>query len=154
MVAKELGQEPSVRDEVGLESALARPFAGFGEQEVHGSAWAKGIALAQAFLIHHPLMDGNKRCALILMQLLWHRMGLRWDLGDAPSVAGFIKTYLILDMAMGKEVVAEMADALVPDEPLEDVEWVRRQIEIDRQPLHALGLYGFGVDDEPQDPAE
>ncbi|HEY3378723.1 MAG TPA: type II toxin-antitoxin system death-on-curing family toxin [Armatimonadota bacterium] len=55
------GGVPGVRDEGLLDSALAMPSAGFGEQFLHPDA----PAMAAAYLFHlvnnHPFIDGNKR---------------------------------------------------------------------------------------------
>ncbi|OAI45916.1 death-on-curing protein [Nitrospira sp. SCGC AG-212-E16] len=50
-----------VRDAALLESALAAPQSGFGEQQLHGDLFE----MASAYLFHlvqnHPFLDGNKR---------------------------------------------------------------------------------------------
>lgn len=55
------GGTPGVRDEGLLDSALAMPSAGFGDQYLHPDA----PAMAAAYLFHlvnnHPFLDGNKR---------------------------------------------------------------------------------------------
>ena len=62
-----------VRDVALLESALAAPQSGFGDQYLHGDLFA----MASAYLFHvvqnHPFLDGNKRvwtaAALMFLEL-------------------------------------------------------------------------------------
>ena len=61
-------------DDLGLAaSALAAPFAGFGETEFYPEPAAKAAILASRILRYHPLPDGNKRVALIAMRELLAR---------------------------------------------------------------------------------
>lgn len=55
------GGVPGVRDEGLLESALAMPAAGFGEQLLHPDAPAMAAAYLFHFVTNHPFIDGNKR---------------------------------------------------------------------------------------------
>ena len=59
-------------------SALAAPFAGFGETEFYPEPAAKAAILASRILRNHPLPDGNKRVALIAMRELLARNGRSW----------------------------------------------------------------------------
>ena len=53
-----------IRDRAGLESALAMPTAGFGDELLHTTIYEQ----AGAYLFHlcknHPFLDGNKRVSL------------------------------------------------------------------------------------------
>jgi death-on-curing protein len=55
------GGSPGIRDEGLLDSALAMPAAGFGDQLLHPDV----PSMAAAYLFHlvknHPFVDGNKR---------------------------------------------------------------------------------------------
>jgi death-on-curing protein len=57
------GGSPELRDAGLLQSALAMPNSGFGDQYLHGSL----AEMAAAYLFHlacnHPFVDGNKRIA-------------------------------------------------------------------------------------------
>jgi death-on-curing protein len=63
-VIDKYGGSHGVRDLGLLESAVAMPQAGFGDDYMHGSL----VEMAAAYLYHlaqnHPFVDGNKRAAL------------------------------------------------------------------------------------------
>lgn len=60
-----------------LESALARPKAGFGNFEAYPDIFAKASALFHALIKNHPFIDGNKRTALIVCGIFLRRNGYR-----------------------------------------------------------------------------
>lgn len=55
-----------------VESALARPYSGY-----HRSIHEKAAALVESMVRNHGFADGNKRTALILLNLLLERSGYR-----------------------------------------------------------------------------
>lgn len=55
------GGADGIRDSSVLESALARPFQTFGEQELYPGILDKGAALIESLVVNHPFVDGNKR---------------------------------------------------------------------------------------------
>lgn len=67
------GGSPGIRDISLLQSAIAMPAAGFGEQYLHADL----LEMAAAYLFHivkdHPFVDGNKRVgaasALVFLEL-------------------------------------------------------------------------------------
>jgi death-on-curing protein len=67
------GGSPGIRDITLLQSAIAMPAAGFGEQYLHADLFE----MAAAYLFHivkdHPFVDGNKRVgiasALVFLEL-------------------------------------------------------------------------------------
>ena len=63
------GGSHGIRDLGGLESALARPFQNFGDQELYPSPILKAAALLESILINHPFIDGNKRTGYTLLRL-------------------------------------------------------------------------------------
>ena len=63
------GGSHGVRDINGLESALARPFQSFENQELYPSVILKAAALLESILLNHPFIDGNKRVGYTLMRL-------------------------------------------------------------------------------------
>jgi death-on-curing protein len=63
------GGEPGLRDRGMLESALARPAASFGGQDLYASLAAKAAALMHSLISNHPFVDGNKRVAVAAMEL-------------------------------------------------------------------------------------
>ncbi len=48
------------------ESALAAPFAGFGDQDAYPTLEQKAAVLLERLARNHPLPDGNKRVALAM----------------------------------------------------------------------------------------
>lgn len=63
------GGSHGIRDLGSLESALARPFQSFGDQELYPSPILKAAALLESILINHPFIDGNKRTGYTLLRL-------------------------------------------------------------------------------------
>jgi death-on-curing protein len=61
-----------------VESALAAPFAGFGDQDLHPEPADKAAVLCSRLIRNHPLPDGNKRVAFICMREFIARNGLTW----------------------------------------------------------------------------
>lgn len=53
-----------------LETAIARPYATFGEIDLYPLAIDKGAAILESILINHPFIDGNKRTGYVLMELI------------------------------------------------------------------------------------
>ncbi|MES2268903.1 MAG: type II toxin-antitoxin system death-on-curing family toxin [Bacteroidota bacterium] len=67
---EDFGGSKGVRDERLLKSALNRPFATFDGIDLYPSAIEKATALFESLIINHPFMDGNKRIAYTLMEIL------------------------------------------------------------------------------------
>jgi death on curing protein len=57
------------------ESALAAPFASFGGQSFYEHPVQRATVLASRIMRNHPLPDGNKRVALVLMDLYLEQEG-------------------------------------------------------------------------------
>ncbi|MBY0559847.1 type II toxin-antitoxin system death-on-curing family toxin [Hyphomicrobium sp.] len=68
----ESGGRPGLRSESDLLSALGRPYSGY-----HRPIHRKAAALLQAIASNHAFIDGNKRTALILTNLLIEKSGYR-----------------------------------------------------------------------------
>lgn len=60
-----------------LLSALGRPYHGY-----HARMHEKAAALVHAVIVNHPFVDGNKRTALYLIELLLKRSGYRLQAAD------------------------------------------------------------------------
>ena len=58
------GGSGGVRDMGLLDSALARPRATFGGEDLYPDLWHKAAALMHSLIKNHPFVDGNKRTAL------------------------------------------------------------------------------------------
>jgi death on curing protein len=83
------------------ESALAAPYAGFGDTEFYPSPTAKAAVLAIRVTRNHALPDGNKRVGLLLMLDFIERAGLAWE---APAQEEIADVFLAL-------AAGEMTDA-------------------------------------------
>lgn len=57
------GGATGVRDRGALESALARPAATFGGEDLYPDIADKAAALMHSLALNHPFVDGNKRVA-------------------------------------------------------------------------------------------
>ena len=62
---EETGGEHGVRDLGGLESALARPQAAFGDTEFYPDIFTKAAVLMDGLTRNHAFIDGNKRSAFL-----------------------------------------------------------------------------------------
>jgi len=62
-IITETGGLPGLRDATLLHSAIARPFATFGGQELYPTDFEKAAALFHSLIKSHPFMDGTKRTA-------------------------------------------------------------------------------------------
>lgn len=69
------GGRDGVRDYFLLDSALERPKATFGGEDLYPSIFGKAAALIQSLILNHPFDDGNKRTALAACALLLHLNG-------------------------------------------------------------------------------
>jgi len=61
-----------------LDSALAMPQAGFGEQYLHADVFEMGAAYLYHIAMNHPFIDGNKRTALAAADVFLRLNGLRF----------------------------------------------------------------------------
>lgn len=100
------GGSSGTRDLGALQSALAMPEAGMGDDYFHKDLHE----MAAAYLFHlcqnHPFVDGNKRVALASCRYFLHLNG-RGFAGDGESMLK-----LTLDTAAGKIGKAEITDYL------------------------------------------
>ena len=55
------GGSAEIRDIALLESAVAQPQAGFGDEYVHKTVFEMAAAYAYHIVMNHPFVDGNKR---------------------------------------------------------------------------------------------
>ena len=59
-----------------LQSALARPKATFGGEELVPDLWDKAAALMEALITHHAFVDGNKRIGFSTAGLFFELNGV------------------------------------------------------------------------------
>lgn len=55
------GGSSGIRDIGMLESAVGRPFATFGGEDLYSNIFLKAGAFIQSIVKNHPFIDGNKR---------------------------------------------------------------------------------------------
>lgn len=63
IMIKKHGGLSGIRDIGGLESAINRPFATFGGEDLYKDVFDKAGALIQSIVKNHPFLDANKRTA-------------------------------------------------------------------------------------------
>jgi death-on-curing protein len=64
------------------ESALAAPFASFGGHDFYEHPLKRAAVLGSRLMRNHPLPDGNKRVALVLMRMYLREQS--WELVATP----------------------------------------------------------------------
>jgi death-on-curing protein len=97
----EHGGESGVRDLGLLQSALARPR----QRHAYSDAPLARLAASYAFGIarDHPFVDGNKRTALVVMELFLVMNGRTLNAGDEGCVMAFLR---LADGSLGEEELA------------------------------------------------
>jgi death-on-curing protein len=75
VLMQEFGGLPGVRDQNLLQSAIERPFSGFGETAFYATPEAKAGAILESLIKNHPFIDGNKRTGYVLMRLILMQFG-------------------------------------------------------------------------------
>ena len=63
------GGASGVRDQGGLEAALARPYATFAGTDLYPTPVDKAAAVLESIVKNHPFVDGNKRSGYVLARL-------------------------------------------------------------------------------------
>ena len=76
-IIDETGGAHGVRDVGLLKSAVARPGATFGGQDLYHDVFHKGAALMESLARNHPFLDGNKRTAIAATGIFLERNGFR-----------------------------------------------------------------------------
>jgi death on curing protein len=71
------GGSHGVRDIGLLASAVARPQATFGGEELYPDLFTKAAALMASLIQNHPFVDGNKRTGITAAGLFLRRNGWR-----------------------------------------------------------------------------
>ena len=76
------GGSPGLRDRGGLESAVARPAATFGGDDLYPDPATKVGALMHSLVMNHSFVDGNKRVGAMAAELFLEANGRRLPAGD------------------------------------------------------------------------
>lgn len=79
----ETGGGAGVRDLELLASAVGRPQASFGGQDLYPDLYHKAAALLDSLVRNHPFVDGNKRVGMTAAGLFLLRNGLRLTASNA-----------------------------------------------------------------------
>mgnify|MGYP001587384011 FL=1 len=66
---EETGGSHGIRDIPLLQSAVARPMATFGSDDLYPDIFSKAAALMHSIIKNHPFVDGNKRTAITAASL-------------------------------------------------------------------------------------
>ena len=66
-VVEETGGSQGIRDVGLLDSAVERPKATFGGEDLYPTLELKAAALVHSLLLNHQFVDGNKRTAVVSM---------------------------------------------------------------------------------------
>ncbi len=67
-ITEKTGGSQGVRDWDLLSSALGRPQATFGGEDLYADIYVKAAALVQSLSSNHPFVDGNKRTAIATIE--------------------------------------------------------------------------------------
>jgi death-on-curing protein len=105
-IIQQSGGTVGLRDEGLLESAVYRPQASFGGQDLYPDLFSKAAALGHSIISHHPFVDGNKRVGFEAMRLMLRINGR--DLHASLEA----KFDLVVDIAKGKLNEQAIADWL------------------------------------------
>ena len=76
-VLMQTGGSAGLRDNALLESAIARPKATFGGEDLYPELTDKAAALFDSLIRNHPFVDGNKRVAVVAMVVFVRENGHR-----------------------------------------------------------------------------
>jgi death on curing protein len=87
------------------ESALAAPFAGFGDTEFYPDPATKAAILCSRIVRNHPLPDGNKRVAYLAMREFLARNGINWSRPGVEETTDMIERLAARDIS--EEAFAE-----------------------------------------------
>lgn len=98
-----------IADRPLAESALAAPFASFGDHELYSAFEMKVAVLLQRVASNHALPDGNKRTALLCAILFANLNGYRWDPPSADDDEGQETAEVVEAAASGAVPLAALA---------------------------------------------
>lgn len=95
-----------VRDWNMFESACLQPYASFGGRDLYSTIYLKTAAFIRSMIKDHPFLDGNKRTAITVGQIML-------ELNACKFIGKRLETYnLLLKVANQNLSVDEIADWL------------------------------------------
>lgn len=74
---EETGGSHGIRDIALLQSAIARPMAAFGGDDLYPDIFTKAAALMHSLIKNRPFIDGNKRTAITSSSIFLLRNGFQ-----------------------------------------------------------------------------
>ena len=95
-IIQQSGGTVGLRDEGLLESAVYRPQASFGGQDLYPDLFSKAAALGHSIISNHPFVDGNKRVGFEAMRLMLRVNG--FDMHASTEA----KFDFVMEIAKGK----------------------------------------------------
>ena len=105
-IIQQSGGTIGLRDEGLLESAVYRPQASFGGQDLYPDLFSKTAALGHSIISNHPFVDGNKRIGFEAMRLMLRLNG--YDVHASLEA----KFDFVMEIAKGKLAEQAIADWL------------------------------------------
>ncbi|MBI3319668.1 MAG: type II toxin-antitoxin system death-on-curing family toxin [Candidatus Omnitrophica bacterium] len=105
-IIQDSGGTIGLRDEGLLESAVYRPQASFGGQDLYADLFSKAAVLGHSIISNHPFVDGNKRVGFEAMRLMLRLNG--YDLRASLDA----KYDFVIEIAKGKLSEQAIADWL------------------------------------------
>ena len=85
-ITEKTGGSQGVRDLGLLDSALGRPQATFGGEDLYSTLLLKAAALVQSLSSNHLFVDGNKRTALATLEYFLHLNGVEIEATQKEKV--------------------------------------------------------------------
>jgi len=85
---EQFGGSLGVRDQAGIESALARPQSGY-----YSDVVAEAAAMWESLSQNHPFIDGNKRVAITVTAAFLRINGFRLRFSDREAYDFLIELY-------------------------------------------------------------
>ena len=79
---KRFGGRFGMNDFTMLHSAIERPKATFGGQDLYPDIYTKAAALISSMILNHLFDDGNKRSALLTTMLFFHLNGYELTIAE------------------------------------------------------------------------
>lgn len=99
----ETGGSHGIRDLGLLQSAVSRPMATFGGEDLYPDIFQKAAALMESLIKNHPFIDGNKRTAISSAGIFLRINGYNLETSQ-KGLEGFT-----LNMATGKTSFTDAA---------------------------------------------
>ena len=70
ILVEQFGGIQGIRNQAGIESAIARPYSTFDGKDLYPEPEDKASAILESIIVNHPFLDGNKRTGYVLMRII------------------------------------------------------------------------------------